>query len=206
MLLELRGWLLTSVVCGVACAPSIPGEESDTGSGAVDSVGTTGTTGTTDDTAEVLPGPEETYRLYINELMASNSVVAVDPDDSDATPDWIELHNPADFDVDLSGFTVTDDLDNPRLHTLDGLILPAGGFLVLLADDGSGGVHLPFKLSSEADAFGLFSEDGVPVDRVTFSSLDDNQVAGRYPDDGPLVLLSEPTPGATNDTSEVVEP
>jgi len=181
-----------------ACAPSIPGAD--------DKTGTTGTTGaTTTDSGDTLPGPVETYRLYINELMASNSSVAVDPDDDTATPDWIELHNPSPNDVDLSGFTVTDDLDNIRMHTLDDLIIPAEGFLVLLADDTSGGVHLPFKLSSESDAFGLFDPDGVAVDRVEFSSLDDDQVAGRHPDTGPLVLLSEPTPGASNDTADVLE-
>ncbi|HCH65740.1 MAG TPA: hypothetical protein DFR83_23250, partial [Deltaproteobacteria bacterium] len=85
------------------------------------------------------------------------------------------------------------------------ITLSAGGFLVLLADDQTGGIHLPFKLSAEGDAFGLYDPDGVPADRVEFTNLDDNQVAGRYPDDGPLVLLSMPTPGATNDTAEAME-
>jgi len=173
--------------------------------------GTTGTTATTDGTTSgtsgtTEPGPEEPYQLFINELMASNSMVAVDPDDDSATPDWVELHNPSEFDVDLSGWTVTDDLGDVGKHTLEDLILPAGGFLVLVADDTTGGVHLPFKLSAELDAFGLFNPDGVPADRVEFANLDDNQVAGRFPDDGPLALLSEATPGASNDTAEVLEP
>ena len=193
---------LACLVLFAACAPTIPaGEEKDSGF----------TTGTTrpdpDDTAEVIPGPEESYRLYINELMAANANTAVDPDDDTATPDWLELHNPSTVDVDLSGFTVTDDFDDIRKHTLSDLNLPAGGFLVLLADDGlQGGIHLPFKLSSDAGDIGLFTPDGVPVDRITYASLGDDQVAGRYPDDGPLALLSEPTPGASNDTAEVLEP
>ena len=198
MRLDLRSLLVCGTVGTAACAPTL--DDADDGSvKRTDEVATT-------DTGEVLPGPVETYRLYINELMASNSNVTVDPDDDEATPDWVELYNPSEVDVDLSGFTITDDLDDIRKHTLDDLVLPAGGYLVLLADDTSGGIHLPFRLSSEADAIGLFDPDGTPVDRIEFSSLDDDQVAGRYPDEGPLVLLTEPTPGASNDTADVVEP
>jgi hypothetical protein len=145
------------------------------------------------------------YRLYINEVMASNSRLMLDPDDAEATPDWVELHNPNSVDIDLNGFTVTDDLDDPRMHTLGDLTLPAGGFVVLLPDDGDSGVHLPFKLGSDGDAFGLYDPDGVPLDQIEFTNLGDDQVAGRYPDDGPLVLLSEPTPGESNDSASVLE-
>jgi hypothetical protein len=190
---------------GIGCAPSISDDDEGKSGATTATDGTTdGTTSTTSGTT--VPGPEEPYQLFINEVMASNSMVSVDPDDDSATPDWVELHNPSEFDVDLSGWTVTDDLDDIEKHTLEDLSLPAGGFLVLVADDTTGGVHLPFKLSAELDAFGLFDPDGVPADRVEFASLDDNQVAGRFPDDGPLALLSEATPGATNDTAEVLEP
>ena len=199
-----------AVVLLVGCAPSIP-EDKDTGSGS----GTTSTDTDTDtdtdsetDSGDIDPDGDpvyESYRLYINELMASNSMATVDPDDAEATPDWVEIHNPSETDVDLTGFTVTDSLGDPGLYTLPELVVPAGGYLVLVADDTEGGVHLPFKLSAAADAFGLFSPEGTPLDQVTFSNLDDDQVAGRYPDDGPLALLSEPTPGASNDTAEVLE-
>ena len=196
----------------LGCAPSISDDEADGTTSPTSGTATDGTPSDTDDAiilddtgSDVDPESEESFRLFINEWMASNSDQAVDPDDPEATPDWVELHNPSEFDIDLTGWTVTDDLGDVRKHTLADITLPAGGFLVLLADDQTGGVHLPFKLSAEGDAFGLFDPSGVPADRVRFTNLDDNQVAGRYPDDGPLVLLSEPTPGATNDTAEAME-
>lgn len=205
MLPERRHLAWLCCAWATACAPSIPVPEDGTSK-----TGTTddGTTDSTDDgtTGSTVPGPVETYRLYINELMASNTTVAVDPDDAEATPDWLELHNPSEVDVDLTGFTITDDLDIIDQHELDGLVLPAGGYLVLLADDTEGGIHLPFKLSSEADELGLFDPEGTPVDRIQFADLADDQVAGRYPDDGPLAILTEPTPGATNDTADVRAP
>ena len=201
MLLD-RMTLIAALALG--CAPTIPGSEDglkDTAAGGSD--GSDGSDGSEDSGGEPVV---ETYRLYINELMASNSTVAVDPDDEDASPDWVELHNPNDFDIELAGFTVTDDLDDPRMHVLGELTLPANGFLVLLADDGDESIHLPFRLSSDGDAFGLFDPDGIPLDQIEFTDLGDDQVAGRYPDDGPLVLLSAPTPGESNDSASVLEP
>lgn len=194
-------WSAVVLTATLGCVPTVAIDDGDD-----KATGTTATaTATATDTGDVLPGPVEPYRLYINELMASNSGLFLDPDDDSATPDWVELYNPSEVDVDLTGFTITDDLSDTRKHTLDGLVLPAGGYLVLLADDGTGGIHLPFKLSSSGDDVGLFSPDGMAVDRIEYTDLGDDQVAGRFPDEGPLEILSEPTPGASNDSADVVE-
>ena len=190
--------LLTALAMG--CAPTIPGSNDK-------ETGTVGDDGGGDGTDTAGGEPVvETYRLYINELMASNSSLALDPDDPEATPDWVEIHNPNPVDIELAGFTVTDDLDEPGMHTLGDLVLPAEGFIVLLADDLTGGIHMPFKLGSEGDAFGLYDPEGVPLDQIEYTDLGNDQVAGRHPDDGPLVLLSEPTPGESNDSASVLEP
>ena len=139
-------------------------------------------------------------RLFINEFMASNASLPLDADDPEATPDWVELFNASPFDVSLAGFTITDDLDAPGLVTLGGLVIPAGGHLVLLADGGEGGVHLPFKLDADGDALGLFDPEGRPLDRITFGGQVSDVAAGRAPDGGALGFLPEPTPGESNPT------
>jgi len=139
-------------------------------------------------------------RLFINEFMASNGSLPLDIDDPEATPDWVELFNASPFDVSLEGFTITDDLDAPALVTLGDLVIPAGGHLVLLADGGEGGFHLPFKLDANGDALGLFDPDGRPLDRVTFGGQVSDVAAGRAPDGGALGFLPEPTPGESNPT------
>ena len=49
--------------------------------------------------------------VFINEFMASNSGVYMDPDFLDF-PDWIELYNASDAAVDLTGYFLTDDLSD----------------------------------------------------------------------------------------------
>lgn len=177
-------WLLAVTVLS-ACAGGIEADEDEDDD--EDEV--------TDDTGVVV----EDGRLFINEFMASNGSMTVDDDDEEATPDWVELFNAGTFDVDISGFWITDDLDEPAKAVLgSGLVVPAGGHLVLLADGEEGGVHLPFKLDSSGDALGLYDPDGQPLDRINFGGQLTDVAAGRAPDGGQLGFLPEPTPGSAN--------
>ena len=190
---------LSSLVLLLGCAPTP--EEAPAARGPLGDRLTPGTGGTTEPVLPTLAHADA--ELVINEVMASNDSTYTTGGD---TPDWVEIHNPNPVDIELAGFTVTDDLDEPGMHTLGDLVLPAEGFIVLLADDLTGGIHMPFKLGSEGDAFGLYDPEGVPLDQIEYTDLGDDQVAGRHPDDGPLVLLSEPTPGESNDSASVLEP
>jgi hypothetical protein len=138
--------------------------------------------------------------------MASNSEVAVDPDDPEATPDWIELYNPSEVTLDLEGFTITDDLADPTKHVLPSFVLEPGAFVVLIADGGTDGLHLPFKLSAEGEQIGIFDPSGVPLDQVEYDDLGESQVAGRLPDGGELFILSPASPGESNSAAQAVDP
>jgi hypothetical protein len=142
--------------------------------------------------------PVENSRLYINEFMASNGSTGLEGVDDDATPDWVELFNAGSFDVDLAGFWLTDDLAEPSKAILGDVILPAGGYVVFIADGEDEGLHLPFKLDADGDALGLFDPAGQPLDRVTFGGQLTDASSGRAPDGGELGLLPEPTPGEAN--------
>jgi hypothetical protein len=78
------------------------------------------------------PAPvAERPAVVVNELMASNQgALVVDG----ATPDWLELHNRSDAEVSLAGWTIEDAGSGPI--ALGDVAVPAGGFLVLYADDG----------------------------------------------------------------------
>ena len=192
MLPDARIAALGAALC-TACAPSIGSAELE-------------------DTGTPAPAPDTginpvDWSLVINELQASNLGTAVDPDDPDATPDWVEIYNPSTVAVPLGGLYISDDPTTPLKAALPDQDLAAGGFLVLLADDNpaAGPTHLGFKLSASGESVGLFTGDGQPLDRVAFQDLQEGQVAGRLPDGGSLALLSAATPGQSNNATEALE-
>ena len=145
--------------------------------------------------------------IYINEWMANNQSMVPDPADGDFD-DWFELYNASAESIDLSGYTLTDDLSNPSKFVIPaGIHIAGGGFLMVWADDESSqtsrglGLHVNFKLSGNGESIGLFTPDGTLVDSVSFGAQSDNQSQGRWPDGQgeELFTQSSPTPGTGND-------
>ncbi len=142
-------------------------------------------------------------QVVVNELLASNDATLADPDYGEFG-DWLELHNPTAAPVDLGGFFLTDDLDEPdRWRIPDGTVLAPGAFLVVWTDDYDAGppetaaLHTDFKLSGGGETVGLFDPAGAVVDTVTFGEQETDVSYGRYPDGGDW-RFATPTPGAPN--------
>ena len=112
--------------------------------------------------------PPESGKLVINEFMASNDSWSIPGEDASATfPDWIEIYNTGDTDIDMGGWFATDDLADPAKYQLPidnpGLTtVPAHGYLILMCDNLDDGLHTNFKLSGGGEAIGI-SEDGVTL-------------------------------------------
>ena len=108
--------------------------------------------------------------ILINEFLASNQTTNKDPDFGESS-DWIELYNPAREPTDLSGYYMTDDLDEPRKWQIPRETwIPGAGFLLLWADGRNTGLHTSFKLSKEGEQLGLYTPAGVPVDTLSFGA------------------------------------
>lgn len=143
--------------------------------------------------------------VFINEWMAANTATIADPADGD-WDDWFELYNASSNPVDLSGFTVTDQLTNPRKFTIPpGFVIPPRGFMLIWADEeGSQNrpdrdLHVNFRLGAGGEEIGLFDPNGRAVDAVTFQQQTDNISEGRFPDGAAAVFaMSTPTPKAPN--------
>ncbi len=138
--------------------------------------------------------------LYINEFMASNSSTVQDA--GGAYPDWIEIYNAGDETVELGGWTITDDLEEPDKHPLaSSLSIEAGGFLLLFADDDEeeGREHVGFNLSADGESIGLYRPDGAAVDEITFGEMGTDISMARIPDgSSSWEVTDRSTPGASN--------
>lgn len=76
----------------------------------------------------VLP---RTQSVVINEVLASNGTVLADEDGE--YEDWIELYNPTTAPIDLDGYTLTDNPNNPQKWTFPAVTIQPQGFLLVWA-------------------------------------------------------------------------
>lgn len=185
--------LLLTLWLAPACAPATP-TPLDT---APPSVGPSPT-----DTADPVD-PTAPLGLCINELMPSNQAALQVADGE--TPDWVELHNPTARDISLDGWVLTDTPGGPQdgAPTLQ-LDISAGGFLLLFADglgEPGGGAHLPFRLSADGGALGLYAPDG-RGQVVTFGQVEGDYALARQTDccegSGCFAFQFRGTPGYSN--------
>ena len=149
--------------------------------------------------------------LVINEFMTSNTDFILDPQGDD--DDWIEIYNYGDEDIELGGMYLTDDLTDPTMWKvlvgpLGETIVPAGGYLLIWADNdgGDGAVHVPFGLAAGGgEDIGLFDSNENLIDSIAnFGVVAENHSLGRLPNGtGGWILFgasegNNPTPGQSN--------
>lgn len=118
-------------------------------------------------------------------------------------PDWIEIYNPTDQEIELVGWKIYDvggqSGTKPKKAFPDGAVIPAKGFYVIVTDDGTASA---FGLSSNGETVWLENPDGVVVDEVNFPALAENQSYGRKPDGSDnFFIFIEITRGSSNNNA-----
>ncbi|HUF62342.1 MAG TPA: CotH kinase family protein [Verrucomicrobiales bacterium] len=116
----------------------------------------------------------------------------------------LELHNPHQQDIDLEGWRLSHDPDDPTLWSLpSGHVLPAAGFLVLRPESLFGS---SFRLDPAGGTLMLMSpslegSSGFYRHLIEYDAIPAGHSAGRYLNSAGeerFILLQEPTPGEAN--------
>ena len=139
---------------------------------------TTQTSATDATTVETRPDAAD---LRINEVMPDNKFLTMGHEN-----DWVELQNLEDTAVSLDGYYLTDDAEKPTLLSLEGLSIPAGGYLAIVLDEAA-----PFRLSADGETVYLYFYDQL-LSQVTYGLSENGQ---SYDAEGPCQLA---TPGYAN--------
>lgn len=84
-------------------------------------------------TALLVTATETKAQVFINEVVASNSVGIFDEDGD--FPDWIELYNSTGDVINLQGYGISDDAENPFKYVLPNIELAANEYYLLFASD-----------------------------------------------------------------------
>ena len=147
----------------------------------------------------LLPGSDG--HVMINELMSSNDKAYLHPEYGSV--DWIELYNPTDRDIDLSGYGLTNELKKQYKYRFpDGSVIPAGGYFVLYCTGGTSASNADpyctgFSLSQEGESVYLVDRSYVEMDEVArpFMETDSSYARG---EDGTFAVTWISTPGGQN--------
>jgi len=137
--------------------------------------------------------------IVINEILASNNNVNTDPDYNEYG-DWVELYNSTNSDINIKGYSITDDKTNTTKYkfTID-IIIPAKGYKLIWTDDHNTGIHANFKLSASGEYLGIYNSSNQLLDSLTFPVQQPNISYGCYPDASkPYLYFYPPTPEAQN--------
>ncbi|MCB8925915.1 MAG: CotH kinase family protein [Ardenticatenaceae bacterium] len=155
----------------------------------------------------------QTTVLFINEIVASNDSTAADEDGD--YEDWIEIYNSGGTAVNLEGYGLTDNPDEPFKWVFPAETIEPGGYLLVWASDKERAVpgsplHTNFKISAGGEDIMLTTPGGVQEDLLPEVALQTDISYGRQPDGpGAFLFFPEPTPGASNTTtgySDILEP
>lgn len=172
-------------------------------------------TGETNDTIVWDPLGDATYTalfeedpdfqsVLINEVMLSNSDYL--KDNFGQHDDWLELYNPNDYPVNISGYQFKRD---DRTWTIpNGFVMPADGYLLFWHDNETyqGKDHVSFKLSNTIDTVFLMTPSGNEMDYLRYPVTPTDNSYGRYPNGSETFSqFTYPTPIGNNDFSSQKE-
>jgi hypothetical protein len=148
--------------------------------------------------------------IVVNEFMADNVNTIKDP--AGENDDWVEIYNPTQNSILLTGMYMTDKKDNKTKWkiTQPNLMLEPNKHIIVWCDenhnDNQPGLHSNFKLSKGGEFIGIVASDGTTwIDSVTFGAQIADASFGRYPDGSIYWILMHPTPGSANIATDLDE-
>lgn len=138
--------------------------------------------------------------IQISEVVSSNTKYLAGP--YKTFHDFVELYNPTDSEIDLTGYYLSDDPEQVRKGSLDGVKVPANGYVcIILSSDGVNtpkGYHVVnFGINASGETLVLAYGDTV-TDFAVVPSLGQNTAFGRANGDDSFSILAEPTPNDIN--------
>lgn len=144
-------------------------------------------------------------QVFINEILASNKTTNTDPLYGTYS-DWIELYNASSQTVDLSGYSLTNDVQLVKKWNIPaGITIASKGTIIFWANGLNKGMNTNFSLSVDGEFVGLLDPNGKIVDSLNFDLQKTDISYGRVTDANTnWGYFAKPTPNASNNTSQVI--
>lgn len=147
-------------------------------------------------------GRDAYAQLLINEVSSSNKDAYIDANGD--SPDWIELYNPSDSDINLLNYCLADNTDEALKWKFPSIIIPANGFLLIAAngENTTEPLSTNYKINKGGEEIILSDPTGNRIDYIRLPVLESDITYGRI--DGSWQYLKA-TPGTENKASDSIE-
>lgn len=136
--------------------------------------------------------------IYINEVCTQNKNCF--KDSLDGSSDWIELYNASNKEIDLSGYGLSDDENDPMKYIIpSGTVIKKGSYLIIVSSKDATGItelNTGFGLDKSGETLILSSPDGSELQKLKIPALQEDTSYGRTYDGNYSVM--EPTPASEN--------
>ncbi len=143
--------------------------------------------------------------LVINEVMSSNNYTLTD--ETLGSPDWIELYNGTDSDIDLEGYGLTNNAKKLRKYTFPSVVIQAGEYLLVYASDATQSEETDklvagFSISKEGEYLVLTDAYAGLVQQLEVPELV-GDVSYARSETGAYGYTAASTPGAANCEADI---
>ena len=129
----------------------------------------------------LVPGMNDDYikasKLYISEIMASNSYTVQD-EDGDYS-DYIEIYNGYNYSINLDGYYLSDSEFETNKWMISNITIEPKQYILIFASGKNKEYHTNFKLSSEGEVLTLTDNTGNIISKITYSEMQ-NDVSYGY--------------------------
>jgi len=146
-------------------------------------------------------------QLFLNEVCSDNETILLD--DFGEYNDWIELYNTGNVAINIEGYFLSDNPDNPQKWSFPNVEIEADNYLVIFASEEdlvSSFIHTNFKLSKNGEPLLLSNPDGLIIDQLLIPPLADDQSYGRSASNiNEWFYYSSPTPGNQNNNNSAFQ-
>ncbi len=140
-------------------------------------------------------------QLLINEVCSDNETIITDEFGDES--DWIELYNAGSSSVNLAGYFLSDNADDPQKWTFPSVSIAPAEYLLIFASEEDvfdTYLHTNFKLSKDGEPLVLSDPAGNVLDQLQIPALEEDNSYGRLSSNQTVwSYYTNPTPGAVND-------
>lgn len=151
---------------------------------------------------KLVPGLNDDYiktsKLYISEVMASNSYTIQD-EDGDYS-DYIEIYNGYNYPLNLDGYYLSDNEFETNKWMLSNITIEPNEYLLIFASSKNKEYHTNFKLNSEGETLTLTDNTGNIISKIKYTNMQNDisygYISGKY------IYTATPTPKEKNSNNK----